>query len=310
MKAIVIERQRMVTRRMNRYLIAAGFEPIIVSEPADVDPHVGDAQLLICDAFDGDLLVAKTRQHPSLRGVLMTAEPMNRCLRHVIENERISNIFGRLNFESAPRAWELLMVLKRLFKPSASDLYLQNFLDFGFVAHEFAPGTNDDRDQVVASVQGFVDSLGMPKRIGEGFAELTHELLMNAMYDAPVDAEGNHKYAMDRKQQLNLLESERPVVICATDGNKLLLQVTDPFGRLERRHVFAGLARGLAGGEMDRTHGGAGLGMMVCHNSTAGMFYEVVRNKRTTATGVFDLESNLREFRKGGRSLHYFETAE
>jgi len=300
----------MVARRLNRYLIGAGFEPIIVTEPAEIESHVGDAQLLICDAFDGDLLVAKTRQHPALRGLMMTAEPMNRCLRHVIENEKISNVFGRLNFESAPRSWEILMVLKRLFRPAADDFQLERFLDFGFGGHEFRPGTNDERDETVAQVQAFVDSLGMPKRVGEGFAELAHELLMNAMYDAPVDAEGNHKYALDRKQQLNLLEQEKPLVVCATDGNRLVLQVTDPFGRLERKHVFAGLARGLAGGEMDRSHGGAGLGMMVCHNSTAGMFYEVVRNKRTTATGIFDLEANLREFRKGGRSLHYFETEE
>ncbi|MBT8493931.1 MAG: hypothetical protein KJO07_12835 [Deltaproteobacteria bacterium] len=310
MKAIVIERQKMVRRRMNRFLIAAGFEPVIVEEPAEIESHIVDAQLLICDAFDGDLLVSKTREHPGLRGLLITAEPINRCLRHVVENPRISHVLGRLNFDSAPRPWELLMILKRMFRPGKGDAELRNYLGFGYTTIEFRPGTNDERDEVVARVQSFVDSLALPKRVGEGFAELAHELLMNAMYDAPVDAAGSPKYAMDRKQQLNLPDEEKPVVVCGTDGDKLLLRVTDPFGRLERKHVFAGLARGLAGGEMDRSHGGAGLGMMVCHNSTAGMFYEVVRNKRTTATGFFDLDANLREFRKGGRSLHYFESEE
>ena len=306
MKAIVLERQRSVTRAMTRYLVAAGFEPTFVTEPGDVDAHASDSQLLVCDAFDGDLLVQKTRANPSLRGLMLTAEPMNRCLRFVIENEKLSNIFGRANFETSARGWELLMILRRMFgenRPFTTSDYLQ----FGHGGFQLRPATKGDRDDTVARIQGFVDRLGMPKRIGESYAELTHELLMNAMYDAPVDAEGNPKYAMDRKQELDLPEAERPTVTCATDGSLLVLQVSDPFGRLQRKHVFAGLARGLAGGEMDRSHGGAGLGMMVCHNSTVGMFYDVVRNKQTTATGIFDLGMNLREFRTTGKSLHYFE---
>jgi hypothetical protein len=308
MKAIVLERQKMVTRRLTRYLAAAGFEPVFVTEPGDVDALLGDAQLLCCDAFDGDLLANSMRRHTHLKGVMWTAEPLNRCLRFVIETPKLSNVFGRLNFESAPRGWELLMVLRRMFAEKPVKTNPEHFLSYGFGGFQVKPGTTDERDETVAKVQEFVGTLGMPKRIGEGFAELTHELLMNAMYDAPVDAEGNPKYAQDRKQALNLTEDERPLVSCFTDGHRLVLQVADPFGRLERKHVFAGLARGLAGGEMDRSHGGAGLGMMVCHNSTGAMFYDVVRGQRTTATGIFDLEMNLREFRTCGKSLHYFES--
>lgn len=308
MKALVIERKKPVARAMTRILVGAGFEAIVVPEPAEIEEHLASARLLVCDAFDGDLLATKLQQFPDLEGVLLTAEPMNRCLRYAIEQEQLSNICGRTNFDTAPRAWELLMVLKRKFSPAPDDFSIDKFLGYGFTSHEYRPATTEERDDTVAAVQEFVGTLGMPKRVGEGFAELTHELLMNAMYDAPVDEAGNPKYAMDRKQSLDLSDEEKPVVACGTDGDKLVLQVTDPFGRLERKHVFNGLARGLAGGEMDQSHGGAGLGMMVCHNSTAGMFYEVVRNRRTTATGIFDLDANLREFRKGGRSLHYFET--
>jgi hypothetical protein len=73
------------------------------------------------------------------------------------------------------------------------------------------------------------------------FGELAHELLMNAMYDAPVDAQGRPKYAADRKADIRLTDSERPSVRVATDGSRLVLQVRDPFGRLERRHVFGRL---------------------------------------------------------------------
>jgi len=57
---------------------------------------------------------------------------------------------------------------------------------------------------------------------------------------------------------------------------------------------------------MDTSHGGAGLGMMVCHNSTAAMFFDVAAGKHTEVTGVFELDLNLREFRTQAKSLHFF----
>ena len=180
---------------------------------------------------------------------------------------------------------------------------------------EVPPGSREDqllwkaaRDATVAHVQKFIGVLQVPKRIGEMFGELTHEMLMNAMYDAPADAGGNPKYAADRKADLCLPDAEQPTLRLATDGTKLVLQVSDPFGRLARKHVFYGLARGLAQGEMDQSHGWAGLGMMVCHNSTAAMFFDVVRGRHTEVTAIFELDLNLREFRTQAKSLHFFQS--
>jgi hypothetical protein len=117
---------------------------------------------------------------------------------------------------------------------------------------------------------------------------------------------GRPKYALDRKADIRLADEERPSVRLATDGTKLVLQVRDPFGRLERKHVFEGLARGLAGGEMDSSHGGAGLGMLVCHNSSSAMFFDVARGRHTEATAVFELDMNLRELRTQAKSVHFW----
>jgi hypothetical protein len=117
---------------------------------------------------------------------------------------------------------------------------------------------------------------------------------------------GRPKYAGDRKADVVLEAGERPHVRLGTDGSRLVLQVRDPFGRLERKHVVDGLARGLAGGEMDQSHGGAGLGMMVCHNASSAMVFDVARGKHTEVTAMFELDMNLREFRTQAKSLHYW----
>lgn len=180
------------------------------------------------------------------------------------------------------------------------------YLDWGFSSLDVEVRTTADRDLAVHKIQEFVGALQLPKRVAEMFGELAHELLMNAMYDAPVDAQGNPKYAGDRKADIRLGDHERPTVRVATDGTRLVLQVRDPFGRLERKHVFDGLARGLAGGEMDQSHGGAGLGMMVCHNSSSAMFFDVVRGRSTEVTALFELDMNLRELRTQAKSLHFW----
>ncbi|RMH38240.1 MAG: hypothetical protein D6689_19830 [Deltaproteobacteria bacterium] len=306
MRAIVLERNKLVNRRLIRFLACAGFDPIGVGDPAELEPHIDGAQVLLADAFDGDVIVQAIRRNPSLRAMMFTAEPLDRCLRYTVEHPQISNVFGRADFASPPRDWELMMVLRRLARPGEAPPF-GALLNWGFTGFQQQVADTAGRDRVVHQVAEFIGRLGVPKRIGEMFSELAHEMLMNAMFDAPVDERGEPKYALDRKAALALPEAERPTLRLATDGAKLVLQVTDPFGRLERKHVFAGLSRGLAGGAMDTSHGGAGLGMVVCHNSTVAMIFDVVRGQKTEVTGVFDLDLNLREFRTRGKSLHYFE---
>lgn len=297
----------MVNRRLVRFFTCAGLEAIAVDDPAQVEQHLAGAHLFAADAFDGDLVVQAIQRHPHLRAMMWTAEPLDRSLRYTLEHERISNIFGRASFDATPRDWELTMVLRRLARPDDGTPSFASYLNWGFTGFQDKIAGSRGRDEAVAKVTRFIAHMGVPKRVGEMFAELAHEMLMNALFDAPVDAAGNPKYALDRKAEIQLPDAEQPTLRLATDGKLVVISVVDPFGRLGRHHVFGGLARGLKGGEMDHSHGGAGLGMVVCHNSTVAMFYDVVRGQKTEAVGVFDLDMNLREFRTQGKSLHFFQ---
>jgi len=196
------------------------------------------------------------------------------------------------------------MLARRLAGAAAPPLGA--YLDWGFSSIDLDVRATADRDPAVAQIQDFVAGLGAPRRVAEMFGELGHELIMNAMYDAPVDGSGRPKYAADRKADIMLGDHERPALRIACDGTRLALQIRDPFGRLERHHVVAGLERGLAGGELDRSHGGAGLGLLVCHNASTALFFDVVANRSTEVTALFELDVNLRELRTSARSLHFW----
>jgi hypothetical protein len=319
MQVVILERNKLVGRKVARLFVSVGATATTVEDPAQAQPLLDDADVLCCDTFDGAFAAEQVRAHPKLRGVLWTAEPMKLSLRHLVETPKISHVLGRRDFESPPRAWEVLMVARRFVSsswPGAGPGHstsgaappLAGFLDWGFSHLELDVRTTSDRDEAVMRISEFVGALGVPRRIVDMFGELGHELLMNAIYDAPIDATGHPKYASDRKAAVHLLESERPVVRLACDGSNLVMQVRDPFGRLERHHVVDGLARGLAGGEQDQSHGGAGLGMMVCHNSTSGLFFDVVPGRSTEVTALFELDMNLRELRTQAKSLHFWSS--
>ena len=307
MKAVVLERNKLVNRRISRLWTCAGLDVTVIEDPAELAKHAGDSQLVGADVFDGEQVRTALRAHPQLRAVLWTAEPIERTLRYAVEEPRLSNIFGRANFESTPRDWELVMAARRLLRPSEPGAPFASYFTWGFTGFQEQVKDTAGRDAAVARVQKYIENLGVPKRVGEMFGELAHELLMNAIYDAPVDAGGNPRFAHDRKAAVKLDDKDAATMRLACDGTRLAIQVTDPFGRLQRKHVFNGLARGLKGGQMDQSHGGAGLGMTVCHNSTVAMLYDVTRGQRTEVTGIFDLDLNLREFRTQAKSLHFFE---
>lgn len=305
MHAVILERNKLVGRKVARLFASVGATAVSVEEPGQIAQHIANADVLCADTFDADFIAEQVRAHSKVRGVLWTAEPLRRSLRYLVETRTIDNVLGRKDFESAPRSWEILMVARRMMSPSGPPP-ISAYLDWGFSAMEVEVRTTGDRDAAVGEIQNFVGALGVPKRVGDLFGELGHELIMNAMYDAPVDQHGRPKYALDRKADIRLGDEERPTVRVATDGSKLVMQVRDPFGRLERKHVFEGLARGLAGGEMDSSHGGAGLGMMVCHNASSAMFFDVARGRHTEVTAVFELDMNLRELRTQAKSLHFW----
>jgi hypothetical protein len=79
--AVVLERNRMVNRRLARILGCAGVEVVALEEPEKVLPSLNaDTSLLCLDGFDIDLAVQALRQFQGLKVWVWTAEPIDRLL--------------------------------------------------------------------------------------------------------------------------------------------------------------------------------------------------------------------------------------
>jgi hypothetical protein len=305
-QAIALERNKLVLRRIARVIGCAGFEVKSFEEPEKVEPAVLDsAQLLLADAFDADLVMRWLRERPQLRCVLYSGEPVDRLLPKALEEPRLMALMGRPSFEVAPREDDLLHIARRVLTPESAPF--EAHLGWGAAGFAYSLTDTRGRDRAVQETVAFANRLGAPKRVGEMLGELAHELLMNAMYDAPVDNAGRPRFAHDRKAEIALPTEDAAVFRCGSDGVRIAVEVIDRFGRLQRQHVFGGLVRALKSGQMDTAGGGAGLGMLVSYRSTTALFYDVEPGRRTRVTGLFDLDLNLREFRLLPKTIHFPE---
>jgi hypothetical protein len=305
--ALLLQRGAAINRRIARIWRAAGLDVVIVEDPDQVHKHVHEVAFIGADEFDRNVVAAALRANPALRAVMWTAESVSRLVRFVVEQPRLTSILGRPDFDSTPDPWELTMVARRMMALDDPPPSVDRFVSAGAGGFEQLVPSTPSMDATTLRAQAFVERLQVPKWIGETVAELVHELLMNALYDAPVDRMGKPRFAHDRKTPVELPPSEAPLLRMFSDGLRLCIQVSDPFGRLLRRHVFEGLDRGLNQGEVDTNGGGAGLGMAVVHNSCQAIVYDVLPEKQTDVTAFIDLEVNRRDFRNRARSIHFFE---
>ena len=304
-RILLLERNKLHLRKVARILSCTGAEVVAMDDPSDLPAQLDGRPAVLCaDSTDVEAVIGVLNNRPDIRAVVWSAEPNNGLLAKAAAHDRLSNLMGRPRFDAPPRDWELLWVVRRLLygeRPGFSSL-----LSWGYTGFKDTVRTPKRRDRCVEGAVRFCQKLNCPERVSEMVGELAHEMLMNAMYDAPVDEKGKPKYAHDRKADIELDDQETALFKCGSDGMRIVVSVTDPFGRLPRGKVFEGMARGLEGGQMDTSHGGAGLGMLYIYKSTSISIFNVSPGRRTEVIGIYELDLNQRSFRNLPRSVHVF----
>ena len=272
----------------------------------------GDLRLIVVSTEHVPAAVAATRMHPRARIAVLA---------HVIDDAmlattlRTPQILGFLAWRSiGVRPWELSYVVRRVVAPQQAPPSSADVLLWGASTVSWRPRSSADRDQTVRAVELVAMRFGIGRRLAGAAADAAHELLMNAMYDAPVDASGRPRYASDRRAEIQLQEHEVPTLRLTVDSSHLALDIEDPFGRLPRGKLFGGILRGRSGAVaeraasvLDMTEGGAGLGLFNLFNTAAVLRVEVVPGQRTLVSWMIDRTVNTRGARSMARSLYYIE---
>ncbi len=312
----VLERNRSVLQRAARVMRAAANLDWVAAEEdplalrAQLDPST---RLLACEASDAELVLGWIGDSfPSARLAVWSHETAP-LIELAERDDRVVSLIGWPRFQSMPRSWEIALATRMLLAAFPEPTSIADVFAGVPMVAEFRPAAPAERDEVVLEISRLVERTGGADRLTARIGEVAHELIMNATYDAPVDASGEPRYAKDRRAGVVLERDEVPLVQFATDGLLIALRVSDPFGRLSRDHVVSSIRRGsraasaVASEVVDRSYGGAGLGIWRVYSSAAVTIVDVIPGHSTTVTVVFDVDLGPREARTLPPSLHLFD---
>ena len=187
----VLDRNRVVLSRAARVVrAAAGLRRVAsASDPAGLRAQLSpETRLLVCDGNDLELALEWTNsKFPRARILTWSPGPMDPLVVAAARHPRVRGILGWPSFLSMPRPWELAMAVRRALHVADTTLHLSELFSGVPVATKYAPRSSSDRDATTAELVHLAERAGATDRMLGRIGEVSHELLMNAMYDAPVN---------------------------------------------------------------------------------------------------------------------------
>ncbi|HUS28955.1 MAG TPA: hypothetical protein VMZ53_10600 [Kofleriaceae bacterium] len=148
----------------------------------------------------------------------------------------------------------------------------------------------EGRGKAIQTVLDFAEESKIRRQVRSAIGTVCEELLMNALYDAPVDADGKQIFAEVDPHDRTKTRSPRPVSIrYAATEDMFAVAVRDRFGRLAKNTILAYIEKCLtSGNQIDRKTYGAGLGLYLVANAAATYVVNVAYGIATEVVCTFD----------------------
>lgn len=281
------------------------------------DPKSGIAVLkttspiiaIVSNSADPELFETARELIPTAKTILVTESTMEQYSKNLNGNE--DRLIDHVIANRTPAEWtinELRVTVQKLIQ---KDLFgIEKYLASGAPIQTHQVTGSGDREKLNTTVMKFAED----NRLGQYMAKLvfgiTEELLMNAIYDAPLAGGRTHYGELPRTAAIELQPDEFSKLHFGCDGSMFGISVVDPFGALTREKLFQYLKKVLRRGDsstlIDTKKGGAGLGLFKILYSSHSLVCNVDIGKKTEVMALIDIQHQVRDFSKMARSIHYF----
>ncbi len=250
---------------------------------------------------------------PDIRSVFITSESAPAYLPKLRQYSFLSNIVTR---SEEDRSFTLKNILTTVSKLVSGDFFgLEKYISWGVEVQELAIENSQTRHQSVEEMADYFRKLGVRRPMLEKCEMVAEELLMNAIYDAPVDAKGKSLYNhLPRTTTVVLKSQEQGRFRYASDGLLLAISVEDPFGVFDRKTILnylescysgeKGQHHNDAGTSSDRK-AGAGRGLFQIMETADLVVFNVKVNVRTEVIALFNIDPDVPKVSQA-TSFHYF----
>lgn len=267
--------------------------------------------IMVANSPDPEIFTLARELQPDLSTVLVTESTMEQYSKQLFGKEDV--LIDHVIANRIPTHWTINELRVTVQKILRRDIFgIEKYLAPATPIQDLTVKGSNDREAFNTMVMNFAEE----NRLGQYMAKLvfgiTEELLMNAIYDAPV-AGGHHHYGeLPRTTSVELRPDEYSKLYYGCDGSVFGIAVADPFGALTRAKLFQYLKKVLRRSDstnlIDTKKGGAGLGLFKILYSSHSLICNVDPQKRTEVMALIDIQHQVRDFSKMARSVHYFET--
>lgn len=153
---------------------------------------------------------------------------------------------------------------------------------------------HEGRSRAMAGLRSYLSALGLRATQRDAVESVADELLMNAMYDAPVDRTGKHVFADVPPGQRGSITLERPVILqYGSDGSRLVLGVRDNYGSLRREAVLKRMEEcAKLANPIESKPSGAGLGLYMVASRVTELIFNVVPGSVSEVIAVLETQGS------------------
>lgn len=242
--------------------------------------------------------------------MLVTDLPMEQyCAELGLEDQRLlDHVIG--NFDTEWATTDLAITLQKIIR---SDFFgIEKYLSPNAAIQSRIIKGSAERESSNKSLQEWVEACGLGKNLMRLASGICEEMLMNAIFDAPVAGGRTHYESMERRAARELAQDEWAELKWGADGRNFAIAIADPFGAFERERWFSYLRKALkrsdSEGLIDTKKGGAGLGLFKMLYSSHGIICNVDPGKKTEVIALISVQHPMRDITHVPRSMHYFNT--
>lgn len=168
--------------------------------------------------------------------------------------------------------------------------------------------TSDQKQNAVDAIKNYIIAARFQTRMATLVANAIDEILMNAMFDAPVDELGGTLYHNTPRSASLRLEGRHSVEVqVGFDGTYVGITAIDHFGSLNKAKLLAHVSKVYTSEEykVKTTNAGAGIGLATVYRTGGSFFFASESRERTEVTVFFKRTDSYRQFKE---QFRFFST--
>jgi hypothetical protein len=273
-------------RRIVSTLERAGAEVDAVRSVETIAGELIPHRYVFYSATDGDVaglnaLVPKLRERAHV--TIVTPRATLSDLTAYLKDDRVNHVIVGDELDAG-----VFVTAQKLL---TGDIFgIEKYLPAGTPVHYARIRDFDGRGRAIDTVLQFAEESKMRRQVRTAIGAVCEELLMNALYDAPVDADGKQIFAEVDPHDRRDSQSPRPVSIrYAATEDGFAVAVRDRFGRLAKNTILAYIEKCITSpNQIDRKTYGAGLGLYLVANAAASYVVNVAFGIATEVVCTFD----------------------